>query len=972
MAIDPITASIITGIIMAAVSIALSQLLAKPPDVENARPANLSDFKFPTAIEGRVVPIVFGTVKISGPNVVWWGDFRQKKITENLKTGLFTSKRIVRGFQYFIGFQAGMCRGQIDALTRVWIGDTEVFTGSIQDGTTFIDEKKLFGGDDFGNGGVQGTLRIVSGTESQTTPTYLDDNNSPSFPYRGLAYALWEGGYIGNSTQIKPWSFEVQRFPNALGLGGGQEVVNGFDANLAAVLYELLTDDDWGFGLPSSDIDIPDFQAAAATLAAEGNGFSFIMDRPMEARQFLNEVERQMDGTVFQDPLTGKFRINLVRGGFDVGLIRQITDQGSTPNIVEITEFTRGSWEETFNQIRVGFSDRSRDYFDTFEQAADIANLTVQGQKVIADISFPGIKDKSLAANVASRELRTNSTPLAKVTVVVDRSAFDIEPSEPVAFTSAALGFTQLPMRVAGIDHGELLDGRITLTLIQDIFGFASAFSAPNDPTLWTRPTQEVLPIPVAQSKVFEAPRAFTDRAEDNPGTIDRIWASGREQTGSEIRINIYQRNAAGAPSGTFTNSGGAFGFMLIGTLGADVFASRPNPTSSAIQLDPSPDVVSDLAAAFTDGVSSSDIGQNLVNLILIDDEFLAVSSITDQGTHVDLETVYGALLDTTAVDHAQGTPVYLVFAGGGLTDDTIPRGNNVEVKLRPESRTDEVTEGAASTISLTMTDRARRPRPPVDLYLNGDRYDASVQLDDQRPSTSGLDNRGIDVFYRRRDWRTFDEVLALGSGANGDPPTIVDAGDQDPTFPSANTTRYKAKLIDDPGGSPTDLFETAYNTGQNNIFLSRTKILRETGGVVPSSLRVEVTTDHVFEGEVFESAQKLAFDFGAASATLADDTNMGVIAQNVISGMYTAPVAGTYTFTLGTALATGIVEARINGGLFVTVIAATMTTGTLMGVAASDTIEVRHTEPGSNTSETFLEVDAPSGTLNGYAILTY
>ena len=36
--------------------------------------AGLSDFQVPTAEAGRPVPVVFGTVMIKGPNVVWYGD----------------------------------------------------------------------------------------------------------------------------------------------------------------------------------------------------------------------------------------------------------------------------------------------------------------------------------------------------------------------------------------------------------------------------------------------------------------------------------------------------------------------------------------------------------------------------------------------------------------------------------------------------------------------------------------------------------------------------------------------------------------------------------------------------------------------------------------------------------------------------------------------------------------------------------
>ncbi len=55
-------------------ALALSYALRPMPKVTHARPATASEFDVPTALEGREVPVLFGTRRITGPNVVWWGD----------------------------------------------------------------------------------------------------------------------------------------------------------------------------------------------------------------------------------------------------------------------------------------------------------------------------------------------------------------------------------------------------------------------------------------------------------------------------------------------------------------------------------------------------------------------------------------------------------------------------------------------------------------------------------------------------------------------------------------------------------------------------------------------------------------------------------------------------------------------------------------------------------------------------------
>jgi len=59
---------IIVLVISALVSYALAPKPTQPPK------PSLEDFDFPTAEEGRPIPVVFGTAWISGPNILWYGD----------------------------------------------------------------------------------------------------------------------------------------------------------------------------------------------------------------------------------------------------------------------------------------------------------------------------------------------------------------------------------------------------------------------------------------------------------------------------------------------------------------------------------------------------------------------------------------------------------------------------------------------------------------------------------------------------------------------------------------------------------------------------------------------------------------------------------------------------------------------------------------------------------------------------------
>lgn len=65
-------------LIILVVSWIVSAALAPKP--ERPKPAALEDLNVPTVDTARPVPVVFGTVWVSDPNIVWYGDLRTTPI----------------------------------------------------------------------------------------------------------------------------------------------------------------------------------------------------------------------------------------------------------------------------------------------------------------------------------------------------------------------------------------------------------------------------------------------------------------------------------------------------------------------------------------------------------------------------------------------------------------------------------------------------------------------------------------------------------------------------------------------------------------------------------------------------------------------------------------------------------------------------------------------------------------------------
>lgn len=66
--------SFLSLLLIQLVTMAISYALTPKP--ETKPPAALEDFKVPSAEEGKELGVVFGTVWIESPNVVWYGNLK--------------------------------------------------------------------------------------------------------------------------------------------------------------------------------------------------------------------------------------------------------------------------------------------------------------------------------------------------------------------------------------------------------------------------------------------------------------------------------------------------------------------------------------------------------------------------------------------------------------------------------------------------------------------------------------------------------------------------------------------------------------------------------------------------------------------------------------------------------------------------------------------------------------------------------
>jgi hypothetical protein len=705
------------------VTFLITELLRPKPNLEDAKPAGLGDFQVPTATEGRVVPIIWGRVKVAGPNVVWYGDLIANPITEKVKTGLFSSDTVTTGFRYEIGLQMALCRGPVDLLVNirndesfVWgedapSADTPIVP--VDAGTSYaIDEPSFFGGEESGGGGgLVGGGRLFPGTETQAISAYLSPFQTPTPAYRGTCYLTWERGEVGLSPSLRRFEFELQRIPDGLDLAtvqpGDEEI--DFGANPMNVIYEILNNSEWGLNIGPGNIDVPALRAIAATCKAEGQGFAWIWDRKLDVLEVIRLIEEQLDGVLFADPVSGAYSFKLIRFDYTPGTLPLLDET----NVRRINRFQRPSWADTTNNITVEFTDRRKNYTQSFALAQDMANVEIVKALNTGAMRYPGVKNPTLANDIAWRELRALSFPMSTGQIVTDRSQWDLVPGDVREWSWGRLGLVRLPIRVVKVDRGQILKNEIKVDFTQDVFSIApGTFTAPTD-TGWIPVASEAQPS--LRERVWEVPWQLSLNNERHLAVLCS------RDGGLHISFDVYSTRV---DPPNFGLEGTENDFTPTALITAAISRDKGDvtPFTQDITVDGLNDItVAELAAAGSTTVNPNDP----TNVFLIDDELFFYETVLDLGGgSVTLEECHAGLFDTVPADHVDDSVVWFIGHGLGLLQRDGPLvGSVFDVKILPQTIRNILDIGSAAAIPAVVGQRINDPIPPGDPMMNGERF---------------------------------------------------------------------------------------------------------------------------------------------------------------------------------------------------------------------------------------------------------
>jgi Putative phage tail protein len=805
---DPVTMAI-----MFAISLLLSVLLAPKPNIENARKSNLGDFQVPRASEGDPLGMIWGTVKSKSPNTIWYGNLNTGAIKKKIKTSPFTSKKVITGYRYYLGLNLALAHGPGIKLSKIWAGTDLAWSSSpgISAGDFVINQPEIFGGDEKG-GGLQGTVTFYDGSFTQGRDGYLSANVDPDVPaYVGVAHLVFKDFYIGTSESLDFFSFELSRFPaNVYPM---YSKIGEYDCNPMEILYDAMVEK-WGrLGIDPALIDLPSWRICAETLYNEGNGMSLKVESNMTGSDFIQEILRQIEGLIYQDPATGKIFAKLLRQDYVVGDL-PVFDESA---VIEITNFAKSTWSATFNQARINFINRENNYAAGVAVAQDFANINYQGKVCNTDYSMNGIYLKDLANQVAVNKLRVLSVPLIKLDIVINRTANTLRPGSLFVLNWAApdsFVLSGLVLRVLEIDLGALENGQIRISAIQDSFATSQVVFAPPAETEWQAPSTS--PMPVLIRKAFEAPYYLAKLSSYDdilPEGMGGIYITARRPGSVSLGFLV-----------DYTNDGGATEYITDAQLvynGSGTLTSDYDATEGVDRHDTTGFSISSISGAenLINAASLAEVRDGSA-LVMIDDEImLYVGYVQNLDGTITFDDVYRGLFDTVPADHEAGATVYFISSADGALEPPFLVGDTVSLKYLDQTPSGGLTIDEATGDTVAITGRANRPAPPNYLTLEGSRTP---------PPVAGA--TAIAAAWRPRNRKAADVVVY------NDPADVAEAG-----------TDYRVRWRIDAGAwstlDVTDALATIDTTGligllEVEVYSRRDGILSAAG----ESLTIELT----------------------------------------------------------------------------------------------------------------------------------
>lgn len=662
------------------------------------------------------------------------------------------SKSQTVGYRYYMSLLMGVSRGPLDEIVQIKVGDvnawpvadgaTSLFrprfsgwlpagkevttvaqgpndtaTALFEDGTSMtvaqvhaltvtnganvdISASQIFGGERK-EGGVEGALRVLMGYAMQVVPDYIKAALGGRVPdYRGVTTMFFDGLICAINPYPKPWKFRVRRTTSgwdgavwqpelaAIWMRGGTIKA----MNPMHIIYECLTNRDWGRGYPREWLSDARLTQIAQVLYNEGFGLCLRWSRSGELGEFIQMVINHVGGSLYVDRTTGLISMDLLRGNYDSEQLPLFT---YTSGLLSIETAETSSQEDLVNEVIVTWKDPIRDK-DRQVRVHNLASLqSMDGGKNSTKTDYTGVPAADLAARLAQRDLKAGATSLKRFKVVLDRRAWRIKPGDVFRVAAPEKDVYNVILRAGKVSSGTNTDGRITVEAVLDVFGLpSSSFIAP--PIVeWVPPSRE--PMPVARSVVREA--NYRDLIMTiGPGDVQTmpVDASAVVTMAAKPTALSQAYNLATRVTGENFRQRGSGTFLPCARVAQAVGVSHTILT-------------------YSDGI---DMGLVRVGIaVQMGSEIVSLLDIDPVASTI---TVARGCADTLPETHDVGTSLFFMIDEPGTDGREYARFETAEVKILPYTSSSQLEQARAPVVPVDIAGRQGRPLPPGNMRVNG------------------------------------------------------------------------------------------------------------------------------------------------------------------------------------------------------------------------------------------------------------
>lgn len=557
------------------------------------------------------------------------------------------------------------------------------------------------------------------------------------------------------------------------------------------VMYQLLTDRNFGRGYPRSWIDEIGFLAAAQQLKAEGFGFCYDWDaKSASIGDMVKTVLNTIGAALRVDRISGLISLKLFREDYDADML-PVFDRNSGLLSVDVDQSDANGQE--INEQIVSYYDPISNSTRQV-RAQNLGSMQTLGRKNSTTTSYDAVPTAALAGRLASRDLKVQGTSLRKYTLVFDRRAWRVSVGDVIRISLPERNINNVVLRVGSVQDSSMTDGTITVKGVLDVFGLpAQSYISSTSTSQWVPPPS--------------VPSVITLYMASELSYRDIIRGIGSDEAAKRSRYETGYVGYAQKPGKT------ALAYSTIAALVAGSTSSDGAESSksdfTAMGWLPAP--LTPDQTTFSPQYIDDDTRIQAGQAVIIGDEVMRVEEWNPVSGNL---TVYRGCVDSIPETHDSMSLVIFSDTGEASDEESYSTGSILQVKFLTYNMNGSTSTEAAPSARLATIGRQGRPWCPGNVQVNGvPFYTGSTQQGDIK-ITWAIRNRLItqDVLVPFESAGTVqeDSVVTILELYRGD--TKI----KDITFSAGETswTWLKEDQVDDFASNPIPAGTTENITG--------------------------------------------------------------------------------------------------------------------------------------------------------------